>query len=442
MKLHPPLARLAPHALAALALLLVVASPGLVHASTPGGDAFTQALERGPLFAGLAALVGGFLVSLTPCVYPMIAITVSVFGAREAKSRWEAAALSSVFVLGIAAMFTPLGVAAGLGGTAFGTALANKWVVLGISTIFFALGASLFGAFEFVLPESLMQRLSSVGGVGFGGAFLLGLVSGIVAAPCTGPVLTGILVWIGKTQSVGLGAAALFAFSLGLGVPFWIVGTFAIKLPKSGRWMVHIKSIFGITMLIAALYFLKNAFPVLASPVRVTTSFALITAGLALAGLLLGAVHLGFDDPSVSRRVRKAVGIVATVAGSFLFIGWVQAPRGEFAWVHSESEGRKLAAAEHKPMLLDFTATWCGACQKLSKETFSDPRVLDESSRFVTIKVDATNDEDPKVDEIMKRYKISGLPTVILVDAQGKEAQRLIDFMKPNEFLPLIQSVR
>jgi thiol:disulfide interchange protein DsbD len=428
MKLHPPLARLAPPALAALLLLLTLALPGLAHASTPGGDAFTQALERGPLFAGLAAMVGGFLVSLTPCVYPMIAITVSVFGAREAKSRWEAAALSSVFVLGIAAMFTPLGVAAGLGGNAFGTALANRWVVLGISTIFFALGASLFGAFEFVLPESLMQRLSSVGGVGYGGAFLLGLVSGVVAAPCTGPVLTGILVWIGKTQSMGLGAAALFAFSLGLGVPFWIVGTFAVKLPKSGRWMVHIKSIFGITMLVAALYFLRNAFPVLAL-------------GLLVVGLLTGAVHLGFDDPSLFRRVRKGVGILSTVAGAFLFIGWVQAPRGEFAWVHSEEEGRKLARAEQKPMLLDFTATWCGACQKLAKNTFTDPRVMGEASRFVTIKVDATNDEDPKVDEIMKRYKISGLPTVILVDAQGKEAHRFIDFVEPDEFFPVIQAI-
>ena len=429
----------APGGLLLLSLLLLL--PRLAQAATPGGDSFTQALEKGPLYAGLAALFGGFLVSLTPCVYPMIAITVSVFGAHEARSRWQAAALSSVFVLGIAAMFTPLGVAAGLTGSAFGTALASKWVVIGIATLFLALSASLFGAFEFVLPDSLMQRLSAVGGVGYGGAFLLGLVSGIVAAPCTGPVLTGILLWIGKTQSASLGAAALFAFSLGLGVPFWLVGTFAVNLPKSGRWMVYIKSIFGVVMMIAALYYLRNPFPVLVSPVKTTPTFALLSAGAIVVGLLLGAVHLGFDDPRPTARIRKGLGILAAVAGGFFLIGWVQAPRGEFHWVHSEEEGRQAALAQKKPVLIDFTATWCGACQELAKHTFTDPRVRAEADRFVTIKVDATNDEDPLVEAIMKRYRVAGLPTVVLLDAQGKEKHRFVDFVKADDFYEVIRKV-
>lgn len=416
--------------------------PTLVFASSsPGGDSFTQALEKGPIYAGIAAMVGGFLVSLTPCVYPMIAITVSVFGAHESKSRFQAASLSTVFVLGIAAMFTPLGVAAGLTGSAFGTALASKWVVFGIATLFLALAASLFGAFEFVLPESLMQRLSSVGGVGYGGAFLLGLVSGIVAAPCTGPVLTGILLWIGKTQSATLGAAALFAFSMGLGIPFWLVGTFAVNLPKSGRWMVYIKSIFGIVMIIAALYYLRNPFPMLTAPVQTTTAFALLCVGAIVIGILLGAVHLNFDDPRPIAKLRKTLGIAMTVAGGFFLVGWTLAPRGEFPWIHSEQEGLQLAKTEQKPVLMDFTATWCVACQELANHTFTDSRVRAEADRFVTIKVDATNDEDPKVEEILKRYKIAGLPTVILFDKQGNEKHRFIDFVKADDFYKVIRTI-
>jgi thioredoxin:protein disulfide reductase len=428
-------------ALALLAALSTLMMPTLAWGSEPAGDAFTQALNRGPLFAGLAAMVGGFLVSLTPCVYPMIAITVSVFGAREAKSRWEAAGLSTVFVLGIAAMFTPMGMLAGLTGSAFGTALANKWVVIGISLIFLALAANLFGAFEFVLPDSLTQRLASVGGVGYGGAFVLGLVSGVVAAPCTGPVLTGILVWIGKTQSVAQGAAALFAFSMGLGVPFWLVGTFAVKLPKSGRWMVHVKSVFGIVMVVAALYFLRNAFPALAHLARPTTAFALGAAGTLVVGLLLGAVHLSFDDGGAIVKARKVTGIAAAVTGTFLLVGWAQAPRGELSWLHAEEEAKQLAVSSGKPMMIDFTATWCGACQELAKHTFTDPRVQAEASRFVAVKVDATNEDDPKVEATMKRYAVRGLPTVVLLDSHGKEAHRFVDFVEADAFYKVIKDV-
>ena len=428
--------------IAFVAALLVLGLPTFAYAADPAaGDAFSQALSKGPFFAALAAFAGGFLVSLTPCVYPMIAITVSVFGARTAKSRFEAAALSTVFVLGIATMFTPLGLFAALSGTAFGTALSSKVVVIAIAVVFLALAASQFGAFEFVLPDALTQRLASVGGVGYGGAFALGLVSGLVAAPCTGPVLTGILVWIGQTKSAALGAGALFAFSLGLGVPFWLVGTFAMKLPKSGRWMMHVKSVFGIVMIVAALYFLKNAFPVLVSVVRPDTQFALIAAGVLVAGIALGAIHLAFDEGGLLVKARKTLGVLGTVVGTFLLIGWVQVPRGELAWMHSEVDARAAAAAAQKPVLIDFTATWCGACQELAKHTFADPRVRAEASRFIAVKVDATHDDDPAVEAVMKRYKVKGLPTVVLLDAQGNEKKRFIDFVKADEFLDAIRAV-
>ncbi len=178
----------------------------------------------------------------------MIIITVSIFGANEAKSRWHAAALSGTFVLGIVALFAPLGVAAAMSGKVLGSALANPWVVSVIALVFFALAASMFGAFEMALPTSLTNKLSGVGGVGFKGAFGLGLVCALLAAPCTGPGLTGLAIWIATTKNIALGTGAMAFFALGLGVPFFVVGTFAIGLPKGGAWMLGVKWVCGVAL--------------------------------------------------------------------------------------------------------------------------------------------------------------------------------------------------
>lgn len=447
--------RFTPRAFAAFAAVLgtlAIATPALAFEAPD----FTAALEQGPVYAALAALLGGFLTSLTPCVYPMIAITVSVFGAKQAKSRGQAMLLSTVFVLGIAAMFTPMGVIAGMTGGLFGSALSSKWVTVGIAVVFLALSGSMFGLFEFVLPSKLTNKLATMGGIGYGGAFVLGLVSGVVAAPCTGPVLTSILLWIGKTQNAGLGAAAMFAFSLGLGVPFWIVGTFAVRLPKSGKWMVAIKSFFGIVMAIVALYLLKNAFP---SVVRALppTNLVPILAGFAAAlGLALGAIHLNFDE-GLSHRIRKTVGIVLSVAGVVIALTWLEMPkselsgaahaaepgkRGPIEWHHEEAKALAAAKEQKKPMMIDFTADWCGSCKRLARETFEEDKVRAELDRFVLLKLDATDDEDPKVIDANKRYNVVGLPTLILFDSEGKEVKRFTDFVPPNDFLPAVQAVK
>jgi thiol:disulfide interchange protein DsbD len=417
----------------------VALTPALAWADP--ADMFTRGLARGPLYATLTAFLGGLLVCLTPCVYPMIAITVSVFGARQSRSRLHAMGLSTAFVLGIAAMFTPLGVAAGLTGNLFGSALSNPWVVSFIALIFLALAASMFGAFEFVLPSSLTNRLAQVGGIGYGGAFLLGLVSGVIAAPCTGPVLTGILIWIGKTKSAALGAGALFAFSIGLGIPFWLVGTFAVHLPKGGRWMVGVKSFFGIVLAVAALYFLKNAVRPLAHLAIPMTSFGLVSGGLVLLGLALGAVHLTFGEGGALAQVRKGLGIALTVAGAFLLVSWLELPRGHLQWESSETVARERGRAESRPVLIDFTAEWCGACNELSRHTFADPRVMAEASRFVAVKVDATQEDDPSVDRVKDKYGVVGLPTVIVLGSDGSERLRFTEFVPPARFLEAIRSV-
>jgi len=418
--------------------LLALISPRGASAAEPG--MFEAGLSHGPLYAALTAFVGGLLVCLTPCVYPMIAITVSIFGARSTTSRAQAMGLSTAFVLGIAAMFTPLGLVAGLTGSLFGSALASPWVTGFIALVFLALAASMFGAFEFMLPSGLTNRLAQVGGVGYGGAFLVGLVSGLVAAPCTGPVLTGILLWIGKTRSAGLGALVLFMFSLGLGVPFWLVGTFAVRLPRGGRWMLWTKSIFGIVLCVLALYFLKNTLRPLAGLAGAGGSLPVLALVLLLGGLLLGAVHLSFDQGRLA-GIRKGVGIFAAVLGAFFSVAWLEAPRGQLRWEHSEIVARQRALTEAKPLLIDFTAEWCGACKELARHTFANPDVMKEASRFVAVKVDATSDEDTAVDQIKGKYGVVGLPTVIVLGSDGRERARFTEFVPPEQFLNKLRAV-
>jgi len=425
----------------ALTLVALLALAVFLSGCEIDADKFAKAMDENPLYGSLIAFGAGLGTCLTPCVYPMIAITVSVFGAKQAKSRAQAMLLSTSFVVGIVALFTPMMMIAALTGKAFGTALSNPWVVGGISLVFIATAASMFGAFEMTLPESWMQRLSGVGGAGYGGAFALGLVSGLVAAPCTGPILTMILTWIGTSRNIPLGAGVGVAYSLGLGLPFWLVGTFAVGLPKGGKWMVGVKSFFGIVMLVVALYFLRNPFPILTKFVQPVPLVGAICGGLVILGVALGAVHLDWSDGGVVTKARKGVGIAASVLGGFYLIIWFITPKAQLAWLHSEDEALARSKTEKRPLLVDFTATWCGACQEMAKDTFADPRVMTKAGNFVAVKIDATNDEDPAVTAVMDKYKVKGLPTVLLIDSSGTERKRFTEFVGPERFLTEIEGI-
>ena len=404
-------------------------------------DQFAAALAKGPLYAGLAAFASGFLVSLTPCVYPMVAVTVSVFGARQASSRAQGALLSAAFVAGIIAMFVPLGVVAGLTGSFAGAVLQSAWVVGGISAIFLVMAAAMFGAFELDIPSSLKNRLAQVGGTGYLGAFLLGLACGPIAAPCTGPFLTGILAFITKTQSAGLGAAAMAAFALGLGVPFFVVGAFAVQLPKSGAWMVHVKSVLGLILIVVALYFLNNAFGIFAHVASPSPLFLKITGGVALLGLLLGAIHKTFDG-TVTDKVRKGAGIVLTSLAGTLFIVGATMPAHALVWEHIPATAAlEQAKSSQRPLIVDFGAAWCGACKELDKLTFSQESVQREAGRFMAVKVDATNDDDPNVEAAMNAFSVKGLPTVVIFDSKGAEAVRYTDFVEAEKLLSALKKV-
>jgi thioredoxin:protein disulfide reductase len=430
--------RLRPSSLLLVALALCV--PSVAWAAP--ADAFTRALAKGPLYAALAALLGGMAVSLTPCVYPMVAVTVSIFGAKQAKSRSEGMLLSLAFVLGIAAMLTPLGVIAGKGGSIFGAVLQSRAVIVGISVLFVAMAASMFGAFELALPSSLNNRLAQLGGFGYKGAFLLGAACGLIATPCTGPVLTGILAWIAAKQSAGLGALAMGAFSIGLGMPFFVVGAFAVQLPKSGHWMVHVKSVLGIGLLVVALYFLNNSFGFANSYISSSLLFVIAMLGLVVLGLASGAVHREFGEPGVGVKIAKGLGILLVTIGALASVLAIIKPKEALSWERKDIEGALARAAiDKRPLVVDFTAAWCGACKELDKKTFSEPRVGRELGRFIAVKVDATNNDDPKVEAMLARFKVVGLPTVVLFDSAGKEAARFNDFVPPEEFLKSAQAV-
>jgi thiol:disulfide interchange protein DsbD len=338
-------------------------------------------------------------------------------------------------------MYAGLGIFSALAGRAFGTFMANPWVIVPIAVLFIAMAASMFGAFELGLPSSLQTRLSAVGGKGFGGAFAMGLVGGIIAAPCTGPVLASILAFVATTKSVALGGSLLLTYALGMGVLFFAIAAFAVGLPKSGAWMEAVKSVFGIIMLVAALYFLRNVVAPLRHWGQAGNRWLLINVAVVVVGIAVGAVHLSFHD-GVGRRLRKGLGVAVAVAGVFGVIAGILTPKAEagapvLTWIHGEKEGIAAARAQHKPALLDFYADWCLPCKELELKTFSRGDVAQKLLRFTLVKIDATAADDA-VQAIKERWGADTLPTLVLVDEEGHVKRRIKDFVTGDELIRLL----
>lgn len=420
----------------------------------------------GGQFAVAAGVIflGGLLTSLTPCVYPLIPITVGVFGARQADSRGRAVILTTAYVVGMGVVFATLGVVAALAGKAFGTALGNPLVAIGIAVFLLALSSSMFGAFELALPPGLATKLGTVGGGGLVGAVLMGAVSGFLAAPCTGPVLSGVLTFVSRTQDPLLGGALLFIYALGIGVPFFLIGVFLVRLPKGGVWMEWVKSVFGIALVALAVSYLRDAVPAVREGLAAVANAlgrnpAIITASvLALVGVVLGAIHFSFKDGTRSEAVLKAAGVLALVVALSLRTSPLPEPTPagggrpmEWASFKAEVVGSaepfdkllEQAKATCKPVMIDFFAEWCAACKELDAHTYTSQAVVAETERFVNIKVDGTNDHEV-LDTLYERFGVKGLPTVAFVDPKGTVLQdpKVTGFLPPDQFLAELKKVQ
>ncbi|NRD51710.1 hypothetical protein D7Y11_41200 [Corallococcus sp. AB018] len=463
---------------AVVAGVAVAVVPWLLPTGPSAGLDAARFLESGNLAWGaLVVFAGGLLTALTPCVYPLIPITVSVFGARKAEARGRSLALTTSYIVGMGVVFSALGVLAAKTGQAFGSMLGSPVVVLGLALFLLLLASSMFGAFELALPSSMQTKLSNVGGAGIAGAFVMGSVSGFLAAPCTGPVLTGLLAFVAKSANTTLGATLLFIYALGIGVPFFLIGVFTVRLPRGGVWMEWVKSVLGIMLVALAFSYVKDAFPWARDTVKALGAEvgqvpgAVLAAVLVVVGVGVGAVHRSFKEGARDFGF-KALGVALVVGALVLRGGALDArPTGEL-WVrmglqerpvapswqwHHVMPAKKatfdasqfeqvLAAAkkEGRPVLIDFFADWCAACKELDRLTYPSSEVITqaEGSRFLTIKIDATNSED-RLDALMEQLGVEGLPTVAFVNPDGTvlTKPRVTGFLEPVPFAAEMQKV-
>ncbi len=409
---------------------------GLQTTAPPKGDIGTVFQTKGTLFAFLGIFLMGLALNLTPCVYPMLSVTVSVFGAQTDKNPLRVFLKAVVYVLGMATMYSVLGVVAALSGGLFGGLMQNPWVLGGIGFLLLGLALSMFGLYEIQVPYWLTSKLGGGQGTGIIGIYLSGLVVGVFAAPCIGPPIIALLALVAAKGNALFGFWTFFTLSMGLGFPFLILGTFSgllAKIPKSGAWMVWVQRVFGVVLTGVGLFYLGLAvLPKLADYAIPLT-------------LLLGGIYLGFVDRSgkekkTLRVIQLVVGI-AGIAASVYFLRVLSKPG--MSWEHFLPQKLEQARAANKPVILDFTAAWCVPCKELDRMTFTSPAVIQAAQPFARLKVDLTHFDSPEAEAIRKQFGIAGVPTVIFLDPSGQEVPetRIIGFVPPEEFLARIKKV-
>ena len=407
------------------------------------------------LFNSKYAVFGFFLLGLglafTPCVLPMLPLlSAIVIGQNQRPNMWRAFALSFVYVQGMALTYTLLGLIVAAIGLPFQVALQHPYVMIGLSIIFVLLALSMFGVFTLQLPSSLQTKLSLLSqqqkAGAFGGVFLMGMIAGLVASPCTSAPLSGALLYVAQSGDLFTGAITLYLLALGMGVPLILITLFGNKiLPKSGMWMETVKKLFGFVMLALPVFLISRILPDEWTP--------RLWAMLGTAFFIWFAFQMPKNGTGWVFRIFFLVAAMISVKPLQAWVwGEGSVPSAvenkavshvEFKKVGSEAELQQALSENNKSLvMLDLYADWCVACKEFEKETFSDPSVQKAFGDMLLLQVDMTkNSEENRA--LMAKYKVLGLPTILFFNRDGKEIEgsRVNGFMPPVEFLQWIEKI-
>ncbi|WDE11014.1 protein-disulfide reductase DsbD [Thalassomonas haliotis] len=412
-------------------------------------------LKGDNLWLTLAAFfIGGLLLSFTPCVFPMYPILTGIIvGQGDKLTNKNAFTLSFAYVQGMAVTYTLLGIVVALAGAQFQAMFQHPYVLIGLSALFIFLALSMFGMFNLALPGSWQNKLNNLsnkqkGGSTFG-VMAMGAISALVASPCTTAPLTGALLYISQTGDITLGASALYALSLGMGLPLLVLGSSGGKLlPKAGNWMTVIKNIFGLLLLAVPVFLLERLIPEMATE--------LLWAALILASASYFYVINRDTTPGFWFGVRSLAIFLALFVGAnkayqlvypqhnTTYLTHVEEP--EFTRVQTLSELNqvvKAANGQGKTVMVDLYADWCIACKEFEKYTFPKPEVKNALANTLKVQIDLTDTGTDTSIELMEHFNVFGLPSILFFDLQGNELsqQRITGFMEAVEFAAHVNSI-
>lgn len=400
-----------------------------------GGDnSLASRLESSGLFVSLLLVfLGGLALNLTPCVYPLIPITIGYFGGQSEGRTGKLFMLGLLYVLGMALTYSIVGVITALSGAVFGSLLQNPVVIIVIVLIFITLSFSMFGAYEFKLPDSWVAK---AGGAKSGvvGAFFMGLTMGIVAAPCIGPFVLGLVTYVGAKGDPVFGFWMFFTLAVGLGTPYIFLALFSGKikdLPRAGFWMEGVKHIFGFILLGMAIYFINPLLPKSVSALTLPI-YALFAAGYLIIFDKMGNNVKGF------RYFKYIFSFVIIVISLYMLY-----PREQKSpeWEQFTLEQFEESRISNNKMIIDFYADWCIPCKELDALTFSNANVIAESRGFDTYKVDMTKSLSEETEKIRNEFNIIGMPTILIFNSEGEEVERITGFVNAEEFLEIISGI-